>query len=132
MADRAVRKLIDFSQPAAVLLVAVLHFLADTDDPWRLVATLRDALAPGSYLVISHGTDENDPARARAAEKLYNRSVSAQAHARSRAAIGGFFAGFELVDPGLVYVPLWRPDSPAAVPEDPGRYANLAGVARKN
>ena len=132
LADPAVRKLIDFSRPAAVLLVAVLHFLADTDDPWRLVATLRDALAPGSYLVISHGTDENDPARARAAEKLYNRSVTTQARARSRAAIGDFFAGFELVDPGLVYVPLWRPDSPADVPEDPGRYANLAGVARKN
>jgi SAM-dependent methyltransferase len=131
LASDDLRGLIDFGQPVALLLVSVLHFIAGADDPWRIVATLRDALAPGSYLVLSHGTDENDPGRARAAQKLYNRSVSTQAHARSRAEILRFFDGLELVDPGLAYVPLWRPDSPAGLPGDPGRSGNLAGVARK-
>lgn len=96
-----------------------------------IVATLRDPLAPGSYLVVSHGTSENDPALAQAAEKLYNRSASSQAHARTRGEILRLFDGFILVDPGLVYVPLWRPDSPDDVPGNPRRFANLAGVARK-
>ncbi|HEY5988777.1 MAG TPA: SAM-dependent methyltransferase [Streptosporangiaceae bacterium] len=130
LANPDLRHLVDFGQPTGLLLVAVLHFLADADDPWRVVSTLRDALAPGSYLVLGHGTDENDPARARAAEKLYNRSVSTSAHARSRADILRFFDGLDLVDPGLVYAPLWRPDSPADVPSDPSRFGNLVGVAR--
>jgi SAM-dependent methyltransferase len=131
LASDAIRRLIDFSEPTGLLLVAVLHFIADADDPWHIVATLRDALAPGSYLVISHGTDENNPTLARAAEKLYNRSISTQAHARSRAQIQHFFDGFQLADPGLVYVPEWRPDSPADVPTDPSMFVNLAGVAQK-
>jgi hypothetical protein len=132
LASDSVRNLIDFTQPAGLLLVAVLHFIADADDPWHIVGTLRDALAPGSYLVLSHGTDENDLVRARAAEKLYNRSASTQAHARSREQILRLFNGFHLVEPGLVYVPEWRPDSPADVPADPSRFANFVGVAVKS
>lgn len=131
LADDTARQLIDFSQPAGLLLVAVLHFIADADDPWQLVATLRDALAPGSYLVLGQGTNEDDSGVAQAFEKMYNRSVSTQIHLRSRAGIQRFFNGFDLVDPGLVYVPLWRPDSPADVLEDPSRTRNLVGVARK-
>jgi hypothetical protein len=95
------------------------------------VATLRDALAPGSYLVLSHGTNEGKPEITRAAEKLYNRSVSASAYARSRAQILRFFDGFDLVDPGLVYIPQWRPASPDDLPDDPAQFAVMAGVARK-
>jgi SAM-dependent methyltransferase len=131
LARDATRQLIDFTQPTGLLLVAVLHFIADADDPWRLVATLRDALAPGSYVVLGQGTGEGKPARAQAFEKVYNRSVATQIHMRSRADILRFFNGFDLVDPGLVYVPLWRPDSPADVPSDPGRSGNLVGVAQK-
>lgn len=125
------RRLIDFSQPAGLLLMCVLHFIADAEDPWRIVARLRDALAPGSYLVIGHGTDEGNPVVVRAAKKMYNRSVSTQMHVRSHAEILRFFDGFDLIDPGLVYVPLWRPDSPADVPSDPGKYWCLVGVGRK-
>jgi SAM-dependent methyltransferase len=131
LASPAIGRLIDFSEPAGLLLLAVLHFIADAEDPPRIVATLRDALAPGSYLVLSHGTSENDPVLAEAAEKLYNRSASSQAHARTRAEILRLFDGFTLVDPGLVYVPLWRSDSPGDVPGNPRRFANLVGVARK-
>jgi SAM-dependent methyltransferase len=126
-----VRRLIDFGQPAGLLLVAVLHFIADADDPWRIVATLRDALAPGSYLVLSHATNESRPGVVRAAEKVYQRGVPAQGRTRSRAEILRFFDGFEIVDPGLAYVPLWRPDSPADVPSDPGKLWFLVGVGRK-
>jgi SAM-dependent methyltransferase len=125
-------RLIDPGQPTGLLLVAVLHFIADADDPWRIVATLRDALAPGSYLVLGHATAESSkPDVAQAAGKVYNRSVATQIHMRPRAEILRFFEGFDLVDPGLVHIPLWRPDSPGDVPSDPSQVWGLAGVARK-
>jgi SAM-dependent methyltransferase len=127
----ATERMIDFSQPVGLLLVAVLHFIADADDPWRIVATLRDALAPGSYLVVGQATNEDHTAVNEAFEKMYNRSVSTRINLRRRAEIQRFFDGFTLVDPGLVYVSLWRPDSPADVPDDPSRYGNLVGVAQK-
>jgi hypothetical protein len=123
--------MIDFGQPVGLLLVAVLHFLADADDPWRIVATLRDALAPGSYLAICHGTSEGTPVALRAAEKVYNRSVATSVHVRPRADILRFFDGFDLVEPGLVYIPEWRPDSPQDVPEDPSTFWGLVGAGRK-
>jgi SAM-dependent methyltransferase len=125
------RRFIDFTQPTGLLLVAVLHFLADADDPWRVVGTLCEALAPGSYLVLGHGTDESRPKVAQATEKVYNRSVATQVHMRSRAQILRLFDGLDLVDPGLVYIPQWRPDSPADVPSDPSKFWSLVGVARK-
>jgi S-adenosyl methyltransferase len=125
------RQLIDFSQPVGLLLVAVLHFIASAEDPWRIVATLRDTLAPGSYLVVCHATSEGKPAVAQAAEQVYNRSVAASAHVRSRAEIERFFEGFELADPGLVYIPEWRPRSPDDVPDDPSMFWGLVGVGRK-
>jgi hypothetical protein len=131
LADPATGRRLDLSRPAGLLLVAVLHFISDADDPWQIVATLRDALAPGSYLVLCHATHESRPDVARAAETVYNRSASTDAHLRSRADIGRFFDGFALVDPGLVYIPLWRPDSPQDVPGDPSRCWGLGGVGRK-
>jgi SAM-dependent methyltransferase len=131
LADPVVRDLIDFGQPVGLLLVSVLHFIAAADDPWRIVAALRDALAPGSYLVLAHGTSEGMPVVAEAVEKVYNRSVSTDLHIRSRAEILRFFDGFELVEPGLVFIPEWRPGSPADVPPDPASFGNLVGVGRK-
>ena len=125
------RRLIDFSQPVGLLLVSVLHYVADADDPWRAVAALRDALAPGSYLVLCHGTTEGQPSVVQAAKKVFNRSVAIQSHARSRVEIMRLFGDFELMEPGLVHIPLWRPDSPADVPEDPSKFMGLAGVGQK-
>ena len=131
LAHPAARRLVDFGQPAGLLIVAILHFIGDAEDPWRLVAALRDSLAPGSYLVLSHATNESKPTVAQAAEKVYNRSVATQVQLRSHAEILRFFDGFDLVDPGLVYIPQWRPDSPADVPADPTQFWGLVGVGRK-
>jgi len=130
--DETTRRLIDFGRPVGLLLVMVLHFVGDRDEPWQIVARLRDALAPGSYLVLGHGTNESRPRVARAAETVYNRSVTTDVNVRSRAEILRFFDGFDLVDPGLVYIPLWRPDSPADVPGDPSKFWGLVGVGRKD
>ncbi len=131
LTHQAIGRLVDFRQPAGLLLIVVLHFIADADDPWGLVAMLRDALAPGSYLVLGHATYEGKPVVAHATEKIYNRSVATELHLRSRAEILRFFDGFELMDPGLVYAPMWRPDSPADVPSDPSQFGCLVGVGRK-
>jgi SAM-dependent methyltransferase len=131
LTDHTVRRLIDFSQPVGLLLVAVLHVIGDADDPWRIVARLRDALAPGSYLVVCHATSESKPAVTQAIEKVYTRGVTTGSRIRSRAEILRFFGGFDLVDPGLVYMPQWRPDSPDDVPADPSQLWALVGVGQK-
>ncbi len=109
-----VRKLIDFDQPMALLLVAILHFIQDEDAPAGIVARLRDAMAPGSYLTVSHGTtdiDNAEPAVADRVVRAYKRST-APVTLRSRPEILGYFDGFELVDPGLVQIQDWRPERP--------------------
>jgi hypothetical protein len=131
LADEAAGRLIDFGRPAGLLLSMVLHFVTDAEDPWQIVATLRDALAPGSYLVLGHAAAEGNPVVGQAAAKVYNRSVSTEVHVRSRAEILRFFDGFDLVDPGLVSIPQWRPDSPADVPGDLSRFWGLVGVGRR-
>jgi len=122
--------LIDFSRPVGLLLVSVLHFLDDSDDPWRVVGRLREALAPGSYLVLSHATGEAKPDVAAAANTVYMNKVAARGDYRSRAQILRFFDGFTLVDPGLVYLTQWRPDEPGDTTADAGNYWLLAGVGR--
>jgi S-adenosyl methyltransferase len=104
----ALRALIDFDAPVAVLLVAILHFIGDGDDPYGIVAELMRAMPTGSYLVISHVTgDHLGPAITREVRKLYDKACPG-ATARSREQIAGFFDGLELIEPGLVSVPSWR------------------------
>ena len=109
-----VREIIDFEQPVALILVAVLHFVPEEDDPAGIVATLTKALPRGSHLVLSHGTlDFHDHIGDEAAE--IHRSSTASLHLRSHPELTPLFDGFELLDPGLVQVPLWRPEG--ALPE---------------
>src|SRR5262249_51473832 len=104
-------ELIDFRQPLAVLLVAVLHFLSADDDPHAIVDSVRDSLPPGSYLAVSRGTGETlSGDSADKVAEFYRKNVASGATARDRGQILRFFTGFELVDPGLVQVPYWRPD----------------------
>ncbi|HEY3978961.1 MAG TPA: SAM-dependent methyltransferase, partial [Streptosporangiaceae bacterium] len=131
LGDATTRRLIDFRQPVGLLLVSVLPFLGDAEEPAQLVATLRDALAPGSYLVLCHAA-EAGPIMAQPLEKVYNQSVSGSLRIRSGSEILPFFEGFELVDPGLVSGPQWRPDPAAVARGEAGHmWGLLAGVGRK-
>ena len=130
LSHRDAGRLIDFDEPVGLILVAVLHFITDAQDPYGIVARLRDAAAPGSYLVVSHVTNQDNPGLAVAAERVYN-ARAADGQARSYAEILKFFGSWELTEPGLVYAPLWQPDSPEDVPRHPEQFWFLAGVARK-
>ncbi|MFJ2261979.1 SAM-dependent methyltransferase [Streptomyces sp. NPDC087844] len=121
-----VRRVIDFDEPVAVLLVAILHFLTDAEKPEQVVATLRDALPAGSFLVLSHAT--GDFADRGEAQAVYN-NATASMNLRSRAEVERFFDGFELVEPGLAQVPFWRPETPP--PAGSGEIGFYGGVARK-
>jgi hypothetical protein len=132
LAHTEVQRLIDFSRPVAVLLVALLHFITDDDEAMHLVRAFREILPSGGYLAISHGTSENvSNAAIQAGAKVYARSTNPVV-ARSRAQIAAFFEGFELVEPGLVYVPLWSPEGPEDLfIDEPERSVNIVGVGRK-
>ena len=122
------RNLIDLARPVAVLLVAILHFIEDSEDPWAIVNRLKDQMAAGSYLVISHVTaDHIPPQAARQARDAYQ-GASAPGVPRSRAQIARFFGGLDMVSPGLVSVPGWRPD---AIGPAPGPALFYAGIGRK-
>ena len=129
LAAPEVLKLISFDRPVALLLVAVLHFIPDSDDPHGIVARLLAALPSGSYLVLTHGTNDVLTAEEEAGvDSAYSR-VSAMLELRSGAEIRRFFDGLELLEPGLVLAPFWRPDSEP--PEGSERIGIYAGVARR-
>src|SRR5436190_320970 len=118
---------LDFGQPVALMLLAILQFIPDEQDPAGLVSRLVAALPSGSYLVISHPTDDFNPNRGESI-KRYNERVADQATLRDQAGTTRFFAGLDLVEPGVVPVASWRPDSDylASMPS-----SMWCGVARK-
>jgi hypothetical protein len=130
LADPAIRKHLDFGRPIAVMLLAILHFVGEEYDPDGIVTRLRDALVPGSYLVISHVGGEllPDKAAAERAARVYQRA-SEPIMPRSRDRVLSFFGDFELVEPGLVPKHQWRPvtGEAATVTSD----ISWGGVARK-
>jgi S-adenosyl methyltransferase len=130
LADPETALLLDFTKPVAVFLVAVLHFIPDNGQAERIVATLRDALAPGSYLVICHACRDEQPKLANSFETVYNSRVAGQLVMRTRDEISRLCDGFTLLEPGLVWIPQWRPDSTGDIPEDPSKYWALVGVGR--
>ena len=132
LAHPEVRRLLDLGRPLAVLLVALLHFVPDDAEAERLVRVLRDAVAPGSYVVIAHATGEGIPAEVREQLARLYAGTSNPGTVRSRAEIARLFAGLELVEPGVVYAPLWRPEGPRdRFFDEPARPLNFVGVARK-
>ncbi|WP_281258317.1 SAM-dependent methyltransferase [Actinomadura mexicana] len=131
LANAELNRLIDFDRPVAVLMLAVLHFIGDGDDPPGIVARLREAMAPGSYLAVSHVTGDFDAdRRVRHAGAVYERATY-QITLRSRAEVTRLFDGFELVEPGLTTLSMWRPDPGTAVPPRADRQWCYAGVGRK-
>jgi hypothetical protein len=108
------REVLDFSRPVAVLIVAALHFVPDSDDPYGSVAEYMAAFPPGSYLVITHGTQDGITAEEKAmADRISQvyRNADNQLTMRSRAEVTKFFDGMEILEPGVVTVNDWRPDA---------------------
>ncbi len=125
---RAAAGTLDFTRPTALMLVGILHLIQDSEDPYRIVASLMDALQSGSYLVISHPASDINASQAEA-QRRYNERVSTPQTLRTRDEVARFFEGLDLVPPGIVYVHAWRPD-PGDVPPEGGVSA-YGGVARK-
>jgi hypothetical protein len=129
-----VARLISHDLPVGLLVVAVWHFVPDSDRPLEVMATLREWLPPGSHVAMSHlSLEDVDPdfvARATAGMAEYNRVVTDQATTRTRAAFTEFFDGFALVEPGVVYAPDWRPTAAVDL-ADVARQGIFAGVGIK-
>jgi SAM-dependent methyltransferase len=127
-----VRERLDFDRPIAILLVAIVHFLQESDDPDGVVARFRKALPPGGHLVLSHVCGDALPQSVPGVTEVYRHS-STPIVARTPDRIRGFFGDLELLDPGVVNVAQWRPDSPETrrIAEKYTRPYFLAGVARK-
>jgi hypothetical protein len=121
---------LDFDQPVALMLVAVLHFLREEDEAEAILKTLLDALPSGSYLAASHVTLEHDPEGVGGGQRVY-REAGLPMNTRDADEFASLaFSGLELVPPGLVLVSEWRPDSDAPRPS-PAEVSCYGGVARK-
>ncbi|MFC5823062.1 SAM-dependent methyltransferase [Nonomuraea insulae] len=128
LGDKAVEGFLDLDQPVGVMLVGILHHLHDSEDPRGIVEAYMDAVPSGSYLFITHFCASSQESRE--AEEKYL-ALLGTGRFRSVAEITAFFDGFELVDPGVVPLPLWRPES--AVPGEltVGQRLMFGGIARK-
>ncbi|HEV2935269.1 MAG TPA: SAM-dependent methyltransferase [Streptosporangiaceae bacterium] len=122
------KRLLDFGRPVAVMLMAILQHIDDEHDPYAIVATLMDAVPPGSYLALSHPASDIDAEAMAKMANVLNQMMAEKVTFRNRDAVAGFFDGLELVEPGLVQASKWRPTSEmeAASPA-----ALWGGVARK-
>jgi hypothetical protein len=128
LAEPGLSELIDLRQPLAVLMVAVLHFVPDQDGPDAIVARYREALPPGSFLVVSHATADGQTELATPHQALYARTATPMTM-RSRSRVAELLAGWDLLEPGLVRLPLWRPESDRYLAADPDHFAGYAAVA---
>ena len=130
LSSPVVRSVLDFSKPIALMLVAVLHFVGDEDKPAELVAALRDALPPGSFLVASHVTAEHNPAGSAAGQRAYRGGGVSMRPRDSDEFAEIAFAGLELVPPGIVLVSEWGRSDSGPLP--PANEVNAyCGVAHK-
>ena len=127
-----VGRLLDVTRPVALLLVAVLHHLEDADRPHEAVTELRDAMAPGSLLILTHASYEGIPVPAEQVGGVVDvyQSIRSPLIMRSRDEIARFFEGYDMVEPGLVPMPLWRPET-APEDEDLFAFSGFAGVGRR-
>ncbi|MEU7480355.1 SAM-dependent methyltransferase [Lentzea sp. NPDC042327] len=119
---------IDFTRPVGVLAVGVFHFVPPEADPRAVVATYRDAVPEGSYLAFSQFTQDLQPAEMAGIVEVMKKSQNPM-HPRTRGEVEAFFDGFELVEPGIVPLPLWRPEGTNT--EDPDKAGIYAAVGRK-
>lgn len=118
---------LDFSQPVGIMLIAILHAIEDSDDPYRIVTTLLDAVPAGSYLTVSHPASDIDPEKIAAATTWLNQLSHQHFTLRDYAGVSRFFTGLDLLEPGLVRIESWRPEPDETV----NLSAMWGGVARK-
>jgi S-adenosyl methyltransferase len=131
LADPIVRETLDFTQPIALMLISVLHFIADSDDPAGILATLLDALPPGSFLAASHISPEHNPVGIHSLEDTY-REAGVTVKARTAEEFGRLvFTGLDLVDPGVVLVTEWRQGPDDVHPPAPSEINGYGAVGRK-
>lgn len=127
------QRLIDFDEPVGLLIVSVWPLVPDDDRPYELMRHYRDRLAPGSYVVMSHGSVSEAPAETKAmftaVARAYDETRDPVTQ-RSREEFTAFFDGFAIVEPGIVYCPDWHPVEPVDI-DDPIRPCNFAAVGRK-
>src|ERR1700744_3686936 len=116
---------LNFSQPVAVMLIAVLHLIPDEDDPWGIVTAFMDAVPSGSSLVLSHPARDVETERSAKAAQRYNQNVATPMHRRTQAEVARFFDGLEIVEPGLVQMHQWR--AAASDPVAPSPRADVVG-----
>ncbi|AHH19262.1 S-adenosyl methyltransferase family protein [Nocardia nova SH22a] len=121
---------LDLSRPVALIMLAVMHFFTDEDRPYEVVRELVDALAPGSYLVMSHATSDHLSQEDLADSEEANKRSGIPFRLRSTAEFRPFFTGLELVDPGIVSIINWPTESHRAHPR-PEAVSMLGAVARK-
>jgi hypothetical protein len=128
-----VRRLLDFEEPIALLMVMMVHWVPDSDDPWNLIARYRDALPAGSYLALSHVTADQRQDQISDAKDMIQQSRSAdQLTPRSHDQVVPLFDGFDLVEPGVVGCGLWRPSGPGDIADNHELNAHVyAGVGKK-
>ena len=129
LADRDLRRLVDFDEPVGILFVSMLHFLSDADDPAGVIGELLAPFPPGSHLALTHGTADDAP-QVNDAARVYD-AATTRMYVRSRAEVLGLVRGLDLVEPGLVWTPEWHPEPGAHVPERPSDCYYYALMARK-
>lgn len=132
LANPGVQELLEAGEPVGLLLVFLLHFVLDNQLAYDIVGTLTEALPSGSYVVISHGTHENVPDDVRVQLTRLYAGTTNPVRTRTKEEFAGFFRGLEMVDPGIVLVPCWRPEAPDDLLLDrPERACGYAAVAYK-
>jgi O-methyltransferase involved in polyketide biosynthesis len=129
LGDDQLRQTLRSDRPVAVLLVAILHFISDDEDPRGIIDRLFASLPSGSHLVISHATADVF-SQMHDAAKVY-RSATTTMHNRGHEELHALLSGFDLVEPGLVWLPQWRPDPDTGLRDDPAKSLCYAAVARK-
>lgn len=130
LAEPEVHCLLDFEAPLALLMLGVLHYVPDEKNPYSLVRRYRDLLVPGSYLVISHGIEGDRPMPVKSMINL-TKMTETPGYMRTREEVEKFFDGCELVEPGVVFTPDWRPESSEDTGSETARKLAVAGVGRR-
>jgi hypothetical protein len=124
---------LDFSQPIAILLLGIMHFIPDTDDPYGITRRLMDAVPPGSYLVIGHGASDIQAAAVAEMTERYNEHSAVAFIPRTKEEVTRFFDGLEIMPPGVVPVHRWWESDPAMAASAKGLagYTGYCGAGRK-